>query len=1212
MSLKPAPIAQNPYFYPTGNTPAVCLTDTLAPDVDANVLLLGCGDIRNVLFTTFSGAASDRKLDFTCCDLEAEIIARNAVALTLIANDAEGSHFQQVWNIYYHVFIDDESMQTLQAHVKSLLRHAQSLETWKQGPHASLIRFCDETTFEAVVKLWKLYAADSASGKDYNIVQTRLKDQWKTAQRHQIDKVGDGVVLDGVRAAAPALSEAFDDVSKLYRTFWSTGTCLNGKAATKLSIANPMFGCLRSNLLLHYGQSPLTGFHLAPAYTQLATNSPLTAKLAQKIWPTSPKALQVAFEQFVAWITAFRQNMDRVTVRFVNADALAFSYVLRNQQANGKAEDPHWYRSPWTFERLVLSEAEYTAPCSAPVIFNVIDTSNLMDHLGSINLLAAVAPLLERTKASTIRTEMMVPREASVAESTKVLLCGDLSTMASLFGLKPIQYWTNATATWSISQAMLRDVPKLKHLFGILSRPIILWKPLDISRVRYDAKELARFLYNVYLNMHSDESWAGRFSVLGLMDRELMQKKMQAFDLYTRAGLTALLRCIKDLDLVDWPQFVKELVAGFILNDGNLNMGPHHFQSLCVNLEIFSIAQVDQIFDWWNPRSFLADLQGPFECWNNIPSVVCVTLVVPHNAITMFSDVKKGNGTPLCQIQIQSSRSNKEAFYPDIQLGFGTVQTSGKPFSNQYNVAIAADSEGWKGTSPLVVSAMVSTASLVEYGDTAAHVTFALKSTPSTAGHFTSRLGLLLHLHRSRVGRKDVYITRYRPSTTSDLMVGFTPPPERSLIEPGVAIIKPSLTATHVTSVQVQYHVTSEAAKSLLQNAAVVAVEQPGPFELELNMGSKLEERLEVPFPLDTTASKTRISRKQCWVEFTAPVADINFIAKRADAVFPVHVQREAPSLEHLAYVDPDPLPMLRLDTASWLVMHTSYAATMSGYEVRQYEKAKADDALAMPGRLGVKESLHSMCMHMTGLCGLAKSSRFCLTSSTSPVCIILVDCIRMDLSHQTVFLDAALLSPLPAAGNGSADLTSALAELKDLVCITINDDETLFWKHLLPAFAERCRQWKHKDTCEYQATRSIPVSTDNNKPLVCSCGVGIFPADYLKSTAPFKILANLAVRIAIPVIFASPISKDDVGPVDVKASHRSPATRTRTQDAKPEKRGCLKCGAATTKAGNKLLKCAKCKTAQYCSPDCQKRDWKKHRQACKQMQEDGVGDDAA
>jgi hypothetical protein len=45
------------YFYPIGNTPAICLTRDLSFEDEAKVLLLGCGDVRNILFTTYTDGA---------------------------------------------------------------------------------------------------------------------------------------------------------------------------------------------------------------------------------------------------------------------------------------------------------------------------------------------------------------------------------------------------------------------------------------------------------------------------------------------------------------------------------------------------------------------------------------------------------------------------------------------------------------------------------------------------------------------------------------------------------------------------------------------------------------------------------------------------------------------------------------------------------------------------------------------------------------------------------------------------------------------------------------------------------------------------------------------------------------------------------------------------------------------------------------------------
>jgi hypothetical protein len=86
------------FFYPIGNTGATSLTQDLSPEQSADILLLGCGDPRNILFTLYSDVtvnsgmaifatpsrlATDlrfttvpRKMDITCCDIEPAILGR--------------------------------------------------------------------------------------------------------------------------------------------------------------------------------------------------------------------------------------------------------------------------------------------------------------------------------------------------------------------------------------------------------------------------------------------------------------------------------------------------------------------------------------------------------------------------------------------------------------------------------------------------------------------------------------------------------------------------------------------------------------------------------------------------------------------------------------------------------------------------------------------------------------------------------------------------------------------------------------------------------------------------------------------------------------------------------------------------------------------------------------------------------------------------------
>jgi len=87
--------SKQPFFYPIGNTTPVSLTQALSPEEDGLLLLLGCGDIRNILYTVHADVGNgewllftekhcvlltpredDRRLDFTCCDAEPAVLGR--------------------------------------------------------------------------------------------------------------------------------------------------------------------------------------------------------------------------------------------------------------------------------------------------------------------------------------------------------------------------------------------------------------------------------------------------------------------------------------------------------------------------------------------------------------------------------------------------------------------------------------------------------------------------------------------------------------------------------------------------------------------------------------------------------------------------------------------------------------------------------------------------------------------------------------------------------------------------------------------------------------------------------------------------------------------------------------------------------------------------------------------------------------------------------
>jgi hypothetical protein len=470
------------------DTPAVCLTQNLPPEKDANLFLLGCGDIRNILFTAYSGAgisqyhppqthgrytdnlSHERKLDFTCCDLEPEIIARNVLVLTVILDDTKSFNAQLLWNIYYHVFIDTDSIALLQAQAERLLGYAKSQRVWQDCPYGTMIHFCDSGTLASVVKLWELYALRSSDEKEYNELQKKLGQQWDAAKQRHDRLYFEGNTnssngsearhppLEGLRSWAPLVPRGIVELDSLHLTYWRNGTCFIDDASRETHrIANPMFTCLRSGILLHPRTIPPLGFHLGIGHARLSAGSPLSHANKPSAGHMRSEDLESSLVQFRDWCTALRRAKLNLTIRYVNCDALAFCHVVQLQRSNRTQLASPWYRGCWTFDAMELSEDECGEHGTAPTTFDVIDTSDLMECLGSLNILAAAAPLLSTLPSSVIRTEMLVRGEKSVASSAANLLSGDLFTMALLLGLIAVQYWTNATATWHINESLLLE-----------------------------------------------------------------------------------------------------------------------------------------------------------------------------------------------------------------------------------------------------------------------------------------------------------------------------------------------------------------------------------------------------------------------------------------------------------------------------------------------------------------------------------------------------------------------------------------------------------------------------------------------------------------------------------------------------------------------------------------------------------------------------------
>ena len=140
---------------------------------------------------------------------------------------------------------------------------------------------------------------------------------------------------------------------------------------------------------------------------------------------------------------------------------MALCHTLQHMLVNKSRNSAGWYQSFQTWQPLVLDNRDYFAEGTGTVAslsFDVIDTSNLMDHLGCLNLFTAAGPLLKQKPTSTLLAEVLMPREVNMDQFKKNLLFGDIPTVALLLSLNPVESWMWATATSGFDKRLMLEM----------------------------------------------------------------------------------------------------------------------------------------------------------------------------------------------------------------------------------------------------------------------------------------------------------------------------------------------------------------------------------------------------------------------------------------------------------------------------------------------------------------------------------------------------------------------------------------------------------------------------------------------------------------------------------------------------------------------------------------------------------------------------------
>ncbi|KAH8845657.1 hypothetical protein MCOR07_008714 [Pyricularia oryzae] len=1238
--LTPSIVRPAGYFYALGNTPAVNLARNVPPGTDADILLLGCGDVRNILYTAYANQDSlPSKFDITCCDVDDYILTRNIIFLSFLVDELKPKDHGKLRDVYYHLYLSGSSLEFLRAQIQNLVAEAKSWNSWQESRYGSVIKFCDRATFEAfcsVIKFMSQLLVQSEPPAAYKNSLDESKAEKEA--RHGVN----GKVHTSVRSAAPLAiqpgADTLEDLKISFAHFWEHGTTTKQDPDSgPTEHANPMFsGPLgHGDRVLHYATDPLLGFHLATAYAHLAEGSPLSgsSKSVQGI----SRAADAAFVQFRAWVRALVSLIRResLVIRLVNADALALCHTFQRCNASSRSElTANIFRSQLCTNKLELDRDWYgpkvAEASAAPILFDAIDSSNLSDHLGVLNIVMSSGPLLKSRPWSALSTESLASVTAEGKSYFEELLCGETLAVGAALGLTVSEYWTNTTVTSDVQEALgtVLSAEKNVKMFPyrmtwVLDSQFACRGDLPPLPVKMDVQGAVAIIWHAYLSMFQQEN--AQELLRGSIEQRKRKLQSAAMPCYHRGTFVAFVKALAARVQTDWAKVCKEILER-VYKDTSIMMGNNYSQEVAAQMHIQGLHTEPWLRSEIRPSKFQ---NGPsFAGWKTIPEVIAVSLVIPVEKLKkLFVGLPMQRSALPLQATIKSSQGQWTNYFGDLQLGFGKVEIHGAPDDDDFAIAVSAPEGegGWNGNLPVVASFYCPTAALQVEPQTA-QISLDVQPTLQAIQTFAGKPGSPMQIFQTVTGNASaVFFTRYLPNQDAHPIYSgslATGSPNAECDTSVSLRLDVNGNTGKAASLTGRVNITDDDGMRLLSEKVPIYLRQTTPFIIEVVFGDDDKVyHLQFTLPVDKEGSKTRIARKSSYVEVVAPVSNPIASSQLQDFITPMTLTSDlsVPTIVSgaLPYVNLDTLPVLDISDKGalrWLVTLASH--TFSSRERRIRERIMSDTK-TVPAvealRTNFKESLFTMFMLSSGLQG-DQTGLFAIEragsdgpGSGSVQMLVAVSALRLDAASAGVVADAAVLPLTRTIVAGDVDLRAFLAMLPSFqVCyVSADDAELALWRKVLPALAERCRTWSHGEDCEYKAPdATIPLPGEHGQhgggsAVVCSCGRGKLPEAFVALPEWDSTAAQYATRIAISPLFAVPFVEEVVDKAVVEALKR----KAEDLDMADIVDKCRTCGRPEGPQ-QKLNRCKACLEVKYCSVDCQRADWKtRHKRECQTAQ---------
>ena len=773
---------------------------------------------------------------------------------------ADGESSLAIWSIFYHFFLDDASLGLLLAQCRKLVQISDDIQSWRQSKYGGFLRFCTDHSLAEIRRHWVLYIEMENMPAQEKIL---LKNNFNSGMRAVKSKSVS--FYSAVNAAGPLAGEIMQLGPEHFGEYWSTGiTVGTSTQSIPCPHLNPTFvySASGTKFNVHYGTDPVVSFHLAPIFT--------STKDIQRPSSIGIKDLvEGARQQFFSLFLSLKNRLSlelsaNLTIRFFVGDALAFCRALHHC-GGANLTETGIYIYPWGGLQIDFNVQDYSQSSTrrAPLTFNVIDTSNLTDHLGLINILVLTVPLLLQSSASTIYTNTLLntdTTDSGLASKAHT----DIPTLSLFLGIAPSLNLSLFT-THSDKHGMLmseRQFPQsISWKFPFSAIPGTA-HDIQISntttRLVGDNRKLAEFLFSVYCNIFAAEN------MMELMKNPSLKTQSNH---YTRNSFVALLGFVKAKAPTDWHQIMVDFID-YIESDASItgNLWLHHYQDFLCQLHLCNLFTADTLRPTFVER--LRSPQDPFQGWKDVPPVMCVVLKVPRRNIKILEDMNPDEIlTP--SLECQTSGPNFLNIYSSLQFVFGDIEISAP--KGESAVRILEDRKGWEGCSDLIVTFYVPSWTLLNCEPKILKIGLHFHACASISPSLVTKLGLFQNIYSTTLtDTEHLRLVRERPGNVGELdrlhdITSASKSTNKNATEvwTTVGFDKSGKKASTLT---MRHVITAPNAKKSLSNLALVSTKPVSDSVLEVTFDG-YKHVFVYPFPVCSSQYKTRIARKSFYIE---------------------------------------------------------------------------------------------------------------------------------------------------------------------------------------------------------------------------------------------------------------------------------------------------------------------------------------------------------